>query len=139
MVDQEVAKPTLTYFSLHAKADPIRMLLSKAGADYVDRRLTFEEFGPLKASGALPAGQLPIYQVPGKPLMNQAWAILRLLGRQHGFYSDLEEEEGYLIDWVLETSLDLFEGKVYFTQMINQSDDTATNELVQANFKKFHD
>ena len=135
---EEVEKPTLTYFKLHAKADPIRMLLAKAGVDYVDRQLTFEEFAPLKASGALPAGQVPLWQVPGKPLMNQAWAILRHLGRQHGFYTDLQEEEGYLIDWVLETSIDLQNAKVYMTQL-RPSDDAATNEAGVTNFKKFHD
>ena len=52
-------KPKLTYFTLHAKAECIRMLCSKAGIDYTDERISFEEFGAMKAS--LPSGQVPIW------------------------------------------------------------------------------
>ena len=45
--------------------------------------------------------------------MNQSNAILRLLGRQHGFYPNDNLDESYLIDWALETSLDLWATKAY--------------------------
>ena len=102
--------PKLTYFSLHAKGEPIRMLLHKAGVQFEDNRLTFEQFGELKTSGVLPNGQVPIFEYQGR-ILTQSNAILRLLGRQHGFYLEDDSEESFLIDWALETSLDLWASK----------------------------
>ena len=31
------SKPTLTYFAVHGKVEPIRMLLSMAGVDFTDK------------------------------------------------------------------------------------------------------
>ena len=44
------------YFDIYGKAEPIRMLLSKAGVVFEDIRLTNEELAVLKASGNLEFG-----------------------------------------------------------------------------------
>ena len=88
------------------------MLLHKANVQFIDNQLTFEQFGELKASGALPSGQVPLFEYQGREL-NQSNAILRLLGRQHGFYPNDNIDESYLVDWALETSLDLWASKAY--------------------------
>ena len=54
-------KPTLVYFTLHGKADSMRMLLHKAGVDYNDERISFADWPARKASGQFPTGQVPIY------------------------------------------------------------------------------
>ena len=41
MAEASNGKPTLTYFHKHAKGDPIRMLLAKAGVEYNDVLLTY--------------------------------------------------------------------------------------------------
>ena len=73
--------PTLTYFGLHAKAEPIRMLLKHKGVAFNDTTITFEQWAEIKQT--TPSGQIPTYQLPNGKVLNQANAILRLLGRQH--------------------------------------------------------
>ena len=124
----EAQKPTLTYFTLHGKADCIRMLLKKAGVDFNDVCLTFEEFGEQAAAGRFPAGQVPIWQTADGKELNQCYAILRLLGRQHGFYDSGNAEESFKVDWALETTLDYQITKAYRVQM----NETSTEEEVDA-------
>ena len=133
----DATKPTLTYFALHAKADPIRMLLSKAGVEFNNVTLTFDEWGAAKASGKYPTGQVPLWETPDGRKMNQAFAILRYLGRQHGFYDGGDLEESLIVDWVLETSIDLQVSKAYAVQLFG-STDAAAIEAAKANFSKFN-
>ena len=44
------------YFDIYGKAEPIRMLLSKAGIAFEDVRLTDEQLAALKAEGNLDNG-----------------------------------------------------------------------------------
>uniref|UniRef100_A0A7S3MRB2 GST N-terminal domain-containing protein n=1 Tax=Favella ehrenbergii TaxID=182087 RepID=A0A7S3MRB2_9SPIT len=129
-------KPTLTYFPVHAKADPIRMLLHKAGVDYTNELISFADFGALKASGALPAGQVPLWKTVDGKMLNQAYAIIRLLGRQHGFYDGSSIEESFLVDWALETSLDLQNSRAYRVYMQDESTEEEL-EASKTNFAKF--
>merc|ERR1712037_845825 len=121
----------------HAKADPIRMLLSKAGVEFNNVTLTFDEWGAAKASGKYPTGQVPLWETPDGRKMNQAFAILRYLGRQHGFYDGADLEESLIVDWVLETSVDLQVSKAYAVQLFG-STDAAAIEAAKANFSKFN-
>ena len=51
------------YFDIFGKAEPIRMLLSKAGVAFEDVRLTDEQLAGLKAEGALDYGQVPMVEL----------------------------------------------------------------------------
>ena len=128
----EQTQPILTYFKLHGKVECIRMLLAKANVQYTDQRLEFPEVKALKESGKLPAGQVPLYQDTNGRVLNQSFAILRMLGRQHGFYSETNPDECYEIDWALETVLDWWAGGAYrtwFTDEPKQEDlDTAATK-----------
>ena len=75
----------LIYFGLQARAESTRMCLGHAKAVYDDERLTFEEFGPKKAAGEYPNGQLPVWVQDGTKY-HESLAILRLVGRQFGYY-----------------------------------------------------
>ena len=44
------------YFDIYGKAEPIRMLLSKAGVAFEDVRMTEEQFPMLNALGIFPNG-----------------------------------------------------------------------------------
>ena len=44
------------YFDVYGKAEPIRMLLSKAGVAFEDVRMTEEQLAGLKAEGILDYG-----------------------------------------------------------------------------------
>ena len=94
--------PTLTYFPLHAKAEPIRMLLKQANVAFNDKTMVKDQF--LLIKDTLPAGQLPIWVESDGTTYNQAAAILRLLGRKYNFYAEAGNDlEAYYIDWALET------------------------------------
>ena len=56
---QDPSLPTLTYFPLHAKACPIRMMLTHKGVAYNNVTVTFAEWPALKAT--LPSGQIPTW------------------------------------------------------------------------------
>ena len=59
----EASRPRLTYFPLHGRADAIRMLLSKAGVDYENKLVQFEEWGAGKEDGTFaPDLQLPLWE-----------------------------------------------------------------------------
>jgi glutathione S-transferase len=76
------------YFDAYGRAEAIRMLLSKAGVAFEDERHTFAEwFGGKKVETASEFGQLPIVEIDGKQY-TQTGSILRLLGKQHGYYSE---------------------------------------------------
>jgi len=68
----------LIYFPLLARGDPIRMLCWYAKIDFEDRRISFEEFLPLKHNtSVLKSGQIPIWVEPnGAGVYNQMNAIV---------------------------------------------------------------
>ena len=98
--------PTLIYFDLYGRAEPMRMLLTHAQVQFEDKRISQEEFVQMKESGALPSGQVPLWEDNGRQV-NQTAAILRLLGKQHGYYS-MDPMEGYNADWAVDTLADAF-------------------------------
>ena len=102
----------LTYFNLYARAEAIRMLLSHSKTDYEDKRISFEEFGPMKASGALPNGQVPVFEMDGQ-MLNQSVPILRLLGAMKGYYNASEAMEAYRADQTISTVDDFYNGDFY--------------------------
>ena len=64
-------KPTVRYFQVYAKGEPIKMALWKAGVDFEDNRFTPEEWQALKASGKLPFGQVPILELADGTVLSQ--------------------------------------------------------------------
>ena len=115
-------KPTLTYLKLHGKAEQIRLLLAAANAEFNDIRLSFEEWPAFKATLTGPK-QVPLWTTTEGKTLNQGNAILRTLGRQYGFYNDLTAEEYFLVDWALETSLDLSISRAYRAWMNDLSEE----------------
>jgi glutathione S-transferase len=56
----------LWYFDGYGRAEAIRMMLTYLEAPFEDIRLSFEEFGKLKAEGKFEFGQLPAAEWEGK-------------------------------------------------------------------------
>jgi glutathione S-transferase len=80
-----MSKPTLTYFDAPvSRGEECRLALHLAGVDFEDHRLKREEWAALKPT--TPFGSLPLYQVPGKPVLAQSNAILVYVGRGHGLH-----------------------------------------------------
>ena len=54
--------PKLTYFDIHGKAEPMRMCLQMAGAQFTNNTVNHQEFAAMKEAGTVPSGQLPLYE-----------------------------------------------------------------------------
>ncbi len=78
--------PKLVYFPLGGRAEMIRFLLIHAKVQFDDIRLSFPEFGAAKGEGKYAEG-LPVWTSDDGHEMNQSNAILRALGREHGYYN----------------------------------------------------
>lgn len=82
---------TLSYFGGPGRAEASRIALRTAGIAFNDARLTYQEWGAMKAT-VQPWGQLPILEVDGEKIY-QSNAILIYLGKITGFYpKDLKDE-----------------------------------------------
>ena len=127
--------PTLTYFPLHAKGEPIRMLLKHKGVSFNDNVITFEQWGELKQT--MPAGQVPTFQESNGKVLNQCAAIMRLLGRKHGYYFDDNQEEAFNVDWALETHQDFWGSMTYKLFLNGETDQEKITTGVNA-FEKFN-
>ena len=75
----------LTYFPVYGRAEPIRMLLNHAKADFEDNKISFAELAEMKKTSYLEFGQVPVLEWDGI-VMTQSFAILRALGMEYGYY-----------------------------------------------------
>lgn len=100
----------LYYFDIYGRAEPIRMLLAHAKQEFEDNRITGEQLATLKTEGKLEFGQVPMLEHDGKHLV-QSWAILRYIGKIHGYYPD-NSEEAWQVDSLLD-SVEDFLGKYF--------------------------
>jgi len=60
-VAPNVKIPKLQYFELGGRGEPVRIACAVAGITYIDERLSFPEFGKMKAAGAFPTGAVPVW------------------------------------------------------------------------------
>ena len=72
-------KPTLHYFNFFAKGEPIRMALYKAGVEYTNHEVTFEQWGEFKGNEKLPYGQMPVLELADGTSIAQMTTILTYL------------------------------------------------------------
>ena len=97
------------------RAEPIRMLLTHAQVNFIDERISFQEFDQMKKEGRFEFGQLPALVWPDGTYYSQSQAILRALGIRYGYYpSDIVER--YQVDSTLDAIQDIFDAvaKCYF-------------------------
>ena len=73
----------IKYFELHGRAEPTRLCLWHAKADWQDTRVTGPAWMELKAT--LPNGQVPVLVHKGH-VLNESMAILRYVGKNLGYY-----------------------------------------------------
>ena len=92
--------PTLVYFGLQGRAQATRYALAAANVEFEDKKLTFEEWGPLKAAGTYGEGNsLPVFVDDDGTMYNQSKAILKMVCAKNGFVpadaAGLYEQEWY--------------------------------------------
>ena len=84
----------LIYFDIQARGESTRMALAHARAQYEDCRIKMEDWPAYKAEHAndLPNGQVPVWCQNGETFA-ESLAILRLVGKQFGYYPAEYEEQ----------------------------------------------
>ncbi|KAJ8675175.1 hypothetical protein QAD02_010961 [Eretmocerus hayati] len=92
----------LTYFPLKGRAEPIRLLLSYAGVEFIDDRIEFKDWPEIKHT--TPLGQLPVLEIDDRKVY-QSNAICRYLAKQFGL-AGKNDWEALEIDATVDTIFD---------------------------------
>jgi glutathione S-transferase len=80
-----MTKPKLTYFDAPvSRGEECRLALHIAGVDFEDVRIQRAEWAALKPT--TPFGAMPLFELPGQPVIAQSNAILVLIGRRWGLH-----------------------------------------------------
>jgi glutathione S-transferase len=80
-----MAKPKLYYFDAPvSRGEECRLALHLANIDFEDVRIKGPDWPALKPR--MPYGAMPVYEIPGKPMLAHSNAILALIGRAHGLH-----------------------------------------------------
>lgn len=85
-------KPTFYYFPGNAKGGVIRAILHSQNVDFENKKLTFEDWAPVKQSGKFEFGQMPAYEENGK-IYTQSIAIQQFLGEKYNLFGSNAEEK----------------------------------------------
>merc|ERR1712046_405571 len=108
--------------------DPIRMLLNHAGVKFEDHHISFKEWPELK--GTMPNRQLPCLELPDGTKMAQSFAILRFLGKKHGYYPE-DHMQAFKCDELLDRYNDVLSA-VYKPHFAKDGKD----EMIETLFQK---
>lgn len=123
-------KWTMHYFTLHGRAEALRMAMVHGKIDFEDHRMPFgsDEWTAFKSSDMCPNGQVPVLQV-GDKILNQSEATIRFIGIHSGAYSVNDPMACHAADCVINTHNDLMnvhpkceKGNPLFYQMIFSTD-----------------
>ena len=129
--------PTLVYFDLGARAEPMRMLLHHAKVEFEDRRVTGDSWKEFKASDQCPSGQIPVWIDDEGRAFNQTVSILRYLGAQHGYIPD-----DLMARYYMDNAIDSFYGDLWCKEFnFRFFKDELPEEDIKDNvarFEKFH-
>lgn len=100
-----MTKPKLTYFDTpRSRGEECRLALFLAGVDFEDNRLARDAWAALKPN--TPFGSLPVFEIPGKPMVSQSNAILGHIGRRYGLLPT-DEWEALRLESLLSAAEDL--------------------------------
>jgi glutathione S-transferase len=82
-----MTKPKLTYFDAPvSRGEECRLALHVAGVDFEDVRIPREQWPALKPT--TPFGSMPLFEMPGQPVLAQSNAILTFIGRTWGLHPE---------------------------------------------------
>ena len=122
----------LYYFNIYGRGESIRMLAAHANLPLENNYLDYDKFVRLKEEGVLEFGQVPMLTTEDGKNLCQSWAILRFLGRTHGYYPS-DPENAWRVDSTIDACEDYF--NIYF-KMEFEKDPEVKAKLVE-NYLKF--
>lgn len=97
---------TLHYFDLYARGEMIRMILTYHGQEFVDHRVTYEEWSTLSSTNLAEFGQLPVLEIDGLKLV-ESQSISRYLCQKFGYYP-ADNESIYWVESLCDLKNDIF-------------------------------
>ena len=126
-----MSKPRLIYFDAPvSRGEECRLALHLAGIDFDDVRIPGAEWPPMKAQ--TPYGGMPILEIPGKPPLAHANAILALIGRRHGLHP-ADDFEAARHEGMMQHVEDL-RGVVGPTIRMGEAEKKTAREAIAANY-----
>ena len=123
----------VTYFAFYGRAEPLRMLLNHAKAEFEDERIDFKDWPALKEK--LGGGGLPRLTVDGK-VYAQGQAILRYLGNTHGYYPKDDALAALKCDQVIDNLVDAMKGSGVTNHILALSKPEEPSEEIEAVYAK---
>ena len=95
------------------RAFAIRTLLKIGGVDFVDERISMDEFKQRKGEATrtkeIPLGQLPVLTLPTGTIVTQSFAISRYAGKLAKLYPE-DPLEALLVDEIIDVDSDILNG-----------------------------
>ena len=111
----------LEYFDINGRALLARILLDYCKVEYIDKRLTPQEFGANKAAGRYRFGQVPVMFFEDGEHLTQSMAIARHIAENNRgrngerLYDKRDHETCYQIDLIFKDIADLAPNWINFT------------------------
>ncbi|CAG5129351.1 unnamed protein product [Candidula unifasciata] len=121
------SKITLNYFDIKGRAEIIRLVLTWAGKDFVDNRISREDWPALKPKS--PFGQLPYVEIDGK-VYGQSLAISNFFAREFNLYGK-SNLDGLIIDQVAQLTEDFIQEIVKVIRAADPETKAANQKKVQ--------
>ncbi len=127
-----MARPTIFYFDIRARAEPIRLIFEELGIGYDDRQVAPDEWPAMRDS--TPFRQLPALRYGGEDGLEiyQSHAIYRHLARVHDLYgsSEVEHVRCDVVDEALADLNNLIGMAPWRDEFEKKRDDFVTDELI---------
>ena len=127
-MENENPKYTLHYFSVHVKAEAMRMLLAHAKVPFKDRVINQATEWPEVKQKEFAGGQVPILDCEDGSRMTQSTAILRFLGKTHGYYPE-DAKAAYEVDRAIDDFNEVL-GIIYKPHFVKDYDSAPIFEKV---------
>ncbi len=126
-------KIKLTYFDIDGgRAEPARIAMSIGGIDFEDHRISFSEFGQMRAS--TPLNAVPTLEIDGT-VYTQSNAMNRYFGKQAGLYPD-DPWQAFRCDEVMEALEDVMHFTVRTFGLQGEELKAARHKLADETFTK---
>lgn len=129
-----MSKIKLTYFDIDGgRAEATRIILSIGGIEFDDHRISFQEFGGLRAG--MPFNALPVVEMNGG-IYTQSNAMNRYFGKQAGLYPE-DPWQAFLCDEVMDAVEDIMHAIVGTFGMQGDELKAAREKLVDGAFTTY--
>ena len=98
-------KPRFYYYKGYGRGEPIRMMLSNSGVDFVDHTIEFKDWPNVKKELGIP--QIPCLEIISGEYLTETNALYKLVARKYGYWpSDIKV--AFEVDWITEEANEVF-------------------------------